>query len=87
MKYVQMGKECKDSSYRKRHPRVCKYFEKKNICRFDECAYAHEKDQKTVKIEFLENKIVELKCDIVMLEKNFHNETELLSEQVAHMNN
>ena len=43
--------------------------------------------KKTVKIEFLESKIVDLKCDIVTLEKKYQNETKILSEQVSQMTN
>ena len=68
------GRECKDKFCVRRHPRICKYFEKQSKCRFDKCSYAHEKDQKTVKIEFLERKIVELNADIVIMKTSFHNE-------------
>ena len=81
------GRECKIRTCVRRHPKICKYFEKQSECRFDECAYAHEKDVKTVKIEFLESKIVELKADIIILEKNFCNENKILSEQVTQLNN
>ena len=80
------GRECKVSCCVRRHPKICKYFDKKNKCRFDECSYAHEKDAKTVKIEFLENKIIELKADLIILEKNFHNKTKILSDEVAQLN-
>ena len=80
------GRECKNSLCLRRHPRTCKYFEKQSQCRFDEHAFAHEKNPKTVKIEFLERKIVELKSDIVILKKNFHYKTKLLSKQVAQLN-
>ena len=81
------GRECKDKSCVRRHPRICKYFEKQSKCRFDKCSYAHEKDQKTVKIEFLERKIVELNADIVILKTSFHNENKILVEQVVEVNN
>ena len=55
------------------------YLEKQSKCRFDLCAYAHEKDVKTVRIEFLESNIVELKADIIILEKNLCNENKILS--------
>ena len=67
------GKEWKDKSCVRRHPRICKYFKKKIKCMVDKCFYVHQKDQKTEKIEFLVRKIVELNADTVILKTNFHN--------------
>ena len=50
-------------------------------------AYSHEKDQNTLKIEFLERKVVEQQCDILSLKENLYNTLKTLSEQFVELNN
>ena len=80
-------RECKEIMCGKRHQKICRYFAKQSKCRFERCAYSHEKDESTIKIEFLERKIVELKCDIDELKKNSYTKTKTLSEQFCELNN
>ena len=62
-------KECEDNGCVNRHPKTCKYFEKNGMCRFEKCAYSHDKEGNNLKIEILENKVSALKLEIESLTK------------------
>ena len=62
-------KECDDNGCVNRHPKPCKYFVKNGKCRFDNCAYSHDKDGNNLKIEILENHVSALKYEIEKLTK------------------
>ena len=50
------NKKCDDSCCEMRHLKRCKFFDMNNRCKFENCAYAHTKDDNKVKIELLESK-------------------------------
>ena len=55
---------CNDMSCEMRHPKRCKYFEINNRCKFENCAYAHNKDENQAKIEALETKCSKLENEV-----------------------
>ena len=61
--------QCVDKGCVMRHPKPCKYFER-NSCKFDNCAYSHRKYGRDLKIEHLENQVIDLKCEVKELNKN-----------------
>ena len=62
-------KECENIGCVNHRPKHCKYFEKNVMCRFDKCAYSHDKDGYNLKIKLLENHVSALKCEIEKLTK------------------
>ena len=52
-----------------RHPKKCKYFDLNNKCKFQNCAYAHTKDDSKVKIDNLEMKCGDLESDLRTVKK------------------
>ena len=60
--------KCVEKDCVMRHPKPCRFFERNN-CKFDNCAYSHQKDGRDLKIENLENQITDLKCEVKELSK------------------
>ena len=74
----------------KRHPKTCQYFARNNTCKFKQCAYSHENPGYNLKVENLENMVVELQREVEELTKtNAENNNKVLSltEQVTDMSN
>ena len=48
------GKSCSSKECRKRHPKVCKYYSRDEICHFKEdCSYKHVKhSEKDMKVKY-----------------------------------
>ena len=55
---------CNNISCEMRHPKRCKYFEINNRCKFENCAYAHNKDENQAKIEASETKCSKLENEV-----------------------
>ena len=64
-----ISRECNNNGCVLRHPNTCKYFARNKKCKFVECAYSHEKDDKDLKIEIIENTSLTFKHDIEELNK------------------
>ena len=62
-------KECDDNGCVNRHPKACKFFEKNGKCKFNNCAYSHDKEGNYLKIDILENQVAVLKCEVEKLIK------------------
>ena len=62
-------RECDDNGCVLRQPKRCKYFAQDKMCKFERCAYSHDKDVKTLEIERIENEVSALKKDVVELRK------------------
>ena len=62
-KVCPMNGTCNAKLCKLRHPKRCKFFDMNSRCKFENCAYAHLKDEKEVKIESLENKCDKLNLD------------------------
>ena len=77
-KLCPMNKTCNDKLCELRHPKRCKFFDMNSKCKFENCAYAHLKDHKEVKIESLENKCDKLELDIT----NLKNSKDLLGKGI-----
>ena len=60
-------KYCDNNGCIKRHPKKCKYYERNGNCRFENCAYSHEKEGNNLKIEVLSNQVAVLKHEIEKL--------------------
>ena len=87
-------RECDDNGCVLRHPKRCKYFAQNKICKFERCAYSHDKDGKTLEIEGIVNEVSALKKDVVKLKKinkekinNVRVEARSNSKQLAKLNN
>ena len=80
-KLCPMNETCKDKLCELRHPKRCKFFALSSKCKFENCAYAHIKDDKEVKIENLENKCDKLELDIT----NLKNSKYLLGKEIMKM--
>ena len=84
-------KECDDNGCIKRHPKTCKNYERNGKCRFERCAYSHEKEENNLKIEILENKVADLKLKIEDIRKTNHENLETerknYSEKFINLNN
>ena len=50
-------RECVESNCVKRHPESCKYFKRGQYCRFERCAYSHDKTKSQDKINSLEKRV------------------------------
>ena len=62
-------RECNNNGCVKRHPKTCKYFARNSRCKFERCAYSHEKGGIELKIEIVEDEISSLKDDIKELKE------------------
>ena len=65
----QNYRECDNNGCVKRHPKTCRYFARNRRCRYERCAYSHDKDGIDFKIETAENEISALRDDIKELKK------------------
>ena len=62
-------RECDDNGYVLRHPKMCKYFAQNKKCKFERCAYSHDKDGNDLEIEIIENQVSALKKEVDKLKK------------------
>ena len=60
---------CNNDLCFKRHPKACKNYAKYNKCRFQQCAYSHEKNEHQSKVEKLEKEVNELTLEVEELKK------------------
>ena len=76
-----MNQTCNDKLCELRHPKRCKFFDMNSKCKFENCAYAHIKDDKEIKIESLEKKCDKLELDIT----NLNNSKDLLGKGIMRL--
>ena len=63
-------REFDDNGCVNRHPNTCKYFAKNKMCRFEKCAYSHDKDGNYLIIESIKNEVATLKHEVEDMKKN-----------------
>ena len=52
-------RECSERNCVRRHPKSCKYFARNQYCKFEKCAYSHDKTKSQHEIESLEKEVTE----------------------------
>ena len=76
-----MNKTCNDKLCELRHPKRCKFFDINSKCKFENCAYAHIKNDKEIKIDGLKNRCDKLELDIT----NLRNSKDLLGKGIMRL--
>ena len=79
-------RDCDNNGCVNRHPKVCKYFDKRGKCKFENCAYLHVKEGINLKVEILEKQVAALILEIEELKKT-NTEGNIKSDQFDKFNN
>ena len=83
-KEICPNSQCTTKTCIKRHPRICKYFNTNNTCKFGEdCAYKHKLTKEKsdlnkleAKVDILEKTVKAMAVKIEVLEDKLHNQNE-----------
>ena len=77
------SKHCNISECRKRHPKLCKYFENYRRCKFNPCAYRHEQESSKIYDEVDEEKFKEINDKISVMENEINQKNGQIEELVS----
>ena len=80
---ICVSNHCNISECRKRHPKLCKYFENYRRCKFNPCAYRHEKDSSKTYDEVEERNLKEINDKMSVIENEIIKKNERIEELVS----